>query len=231
MTDLRVPFTKPRLIKEISAGMSALGYGPVPGPPKPSAGLFYKLIDDLVLTVGLELSTRYKDRFTASYYLSRSFHWSYMLRGFPSRAYERVGTLLEPAERMQFLDPYYSRKGVEDTWWIGFNSESINSFLQVIRLTEPRFLGQPGLADEIRNSSELQKYLRMVTEVISVRRTLKDPPPNLRYQPSRYSPTVPREYYWAAESVLVVNVPAPVLPSLTELLAVDSWRIETLVER
>src|SRR5215472_10548696 len=221
-------FPKSRFIKEISAYMAALHYGPVPGPLKTCAALFYKKIDDLVLTVGLEFSTRYKERFTASFYLSKSFHWGYMLPGFPKRAFERFGKFLEAPERKHLLDPFFAQPGVVDAWWIGFTSGSVESFLEALRLTESRFVEQPGLSDEVRNCEELKKHLVMVGEVVSGRRALKGPPPNLVHQPSRYAPPIPREYYWAAELVLAKHEPGLASVSFTDLLAVDSWRIENL---
>lgn len=220
--------SKRKLLEGLGDGLRSLGYAPVPGPSGGCAALFYKCVDDLVLTLGVELSTRYKDRFTASLYLAPSFEWAYMPSDFPRNAYQRVGLTLLPEERARLLDPLFAQEGVVDSWWIGFNELAIASFVGAVQLAEPRFLSQPALRDEIRRSEKMKKHVTMVARVLEIAERMVRCPDGLRYQPPRAHVAVPRKYYCAAEVVLSEMASEKITPAYVELIANDAWRKATL---
>lgn len=223
--------TKNELIKQIGQGLKALGYSEIEETEKTLDGcnaLFYKQFDDLILTLGLELSTRYKERFTASYYLSPSFNWGYMPPGFPIRAYQRVGHFLTNEQRLRLLDAFFNAPGVIDAWWNGFQADVVNNFLEAVQLSEPCFLEQPGLKGEILSCEKIIKYMDMISKTISLSNTLQEIPSGLAAQPKRHLAKISTKFYWAAELVLITSKPESVSSSFVQLLAVDSWRCEAL---
>jgi hypothetical protein len=221
--------TKKRLARAVTSGIDALGFQALEGPGGGAAALFYKRCGDLILLLGLELSRLYDERFTASFYLSFSFEWAYMLPGYPRNAYRRIGGFLTAEERARLLDQEFLGPGVVDAWWIGFQAESISHFVEAVRLTEPRFMAQPGLEGEIRSCEEEQKHMNKIRRVISMAQTLRNPPPTLHHQPKRRWEKVSPSHYWAAEMVLAEEEPQLISSQYVQLLAVDSFRVAHLV--
>ena len=221
-------FTKKELVKRVALGLKAMGYYEIEGALTGSAALFYKQFSGLILTLGLELSTRYKEKFTASFYLSPSFHWSYLPKGFPKAAYQRIGRFLTIEERLRLLDRSFSEPGVLDAWWGGFQEDVVRHFLEAVQLSEPRFLEQPGLINEILSCEEIIKHMDMISQTISTANNLKEKPSGLSAQPRRLAAKTPAQYFWAAEIVLSTSEPDLVSSSYVQLLAVDAWRCKTL---
>lgn len=215
------------LIEKAEKGLQPLGYKPLAGPTTGCAALFWKRVEDLNLTLGFEFSTRYKDRFTASWYLAQSFHWGYMLPGFPTEAYRRVGATLPQSMRAELLESEFAKVGAVDAWWIGFNSRSMEAFLEAVRLDEPRFLAQPGLLERIHNCPEMQEHVGLVSRTKTLAKELTIAPRGMRHQSRSYFPAVPPPYYWAAETVLTEVLPKLVSPKYVELVAIDTWRLAT----
>ncbi len=224
-----MPYSRKRLINEVGSGLSRLGYQRVPGSSDLAAALVYRWIDeDLALTLGLEFSTRYQDRFTGSFYLAPSFHWSYVLADYPMRAYERIGKFLTAEERRKLLDPAFAEPGMIDAWWIGFDEDSVESFLEAVTLTEPRFLSQDNLREEILSSREMAEHRHLVQATQRRAADLGAEPGGLSRQPRRYQPPVPPPFYWAAEQVLTERLPDLVTRDFVKLLAEDAWRLANL---
>ena len=86
----------------------------------------------------------YSDRFSGSFYLSKTYDWAYIVRGFPMEGFQRVGHFLSADERVELLDSEFCIPGVVDAWWIGYSNKSILRFASAVATGEPRFLGQDG---------------------------------------------------------------------------------------
>jgi len=223
--------SKRQVIRKIEESVGALGYERVPGPISGAAAVFYKVHGDLVLTFGLQFSTRYEDRFTGSFYLSRSFEWGYVPDGFPHEAYQRIGRFLTKEERILLLPSFFSQPGVVDAWWIGFDVATVTSFIEAIRLTEPRFLRQPGLIDAVSRCEAISRHVSLLHATAAMARGLKERPPGLRHQPQRYSTVTEPQWYWAAELVLQQQRPSSAEPGFVRLVALDAWRVDTLLSK
>jgi len=220
--------SRPGVIATLSAALENLDYGRVAGPVKGAAAVYYKAIDGLFLTVGVEFSTRYDDRFTGSFYLSRSLEWAYVVRGFPLEAYQRIGHFLDVAERRRLLDPIFAEPGVVDAWWIGFADATVSAFVEAVRLCEPRFLAQNGLRDAVLQCDGLKRHRELLDEIGRTAAALTAPPDVLLAQPKRYPAGVDAKWFWAAELVISSRRPEVLKPEYVGLVALDAWRVAGL---
>lgn len=187
----------------------------------PSAGdltaLLAKRSGALILTVGLIESVRHKERLTAE--LALSGH-TQLTMSFPDapRARQRVGGFLTPEERQALLDPEYCAPGVRDAWWNGRTAESVRRIAEAIELAVPRFLGQPGLAEEIERSRGHQAYVARLAAVAQT----SVPPIHLATR----SP--PSEWIEAAYKLLTEAAPKH-RRRFAEEVAADAWRTYRLL--
>lgn len=216
--------TRRQLIATLTEGVSERGYRTLPGPNAGAAVVWFRREGPLVLLLGLEFSTRYRERFTSSFYLSLSTEWAYVPTGFPREAYERVGSFLVPEERAAYLPVEFSQPGVVDAWWEGFGPESAAASLRALDLCEPRFLAQPGLEAAVLNCASLALHVAVVAETVSMVGKVKDRPGDLQHQPQRRPDLVPDPWYWAAEQAVREKRPALLTVKYVGFVALDAWR-------
>ncbi|HYD41358.1 MAG TPA: hypothetical protein VEB43_11065 [Anaeromyxobacter sp.] len=223
MTGLpKTSMSKAHLLQVLARELRAAGYRPVPG----SKTIVYKREDPLILTLGIEFSNRYKNRFSGSFYLGPTFEWGYMLRDLPRATYQRVGCFLTAEERHRLLDSAFTREGVVDAWWIGFTPNAVHSFVETVRTTEARFLAQPGLTPAIEASELMRAHVDIVRRTLeAATRQVEDPPSGLQHQPKHKMRDVSPEYYRAAELVLRQAEPSLISPDYVSLIAIDAWRM------
>jgi len=219
--------TKRRFLAELGPMLGQLGYGIVPGPTIVS-GLFWKRHEDLVLMLCVDFSRRYAERVTCSFYLSRSFAFSVPFRNLPHWVYVRLGHFLTTEERARLLPPEFQREGVVDAWWIGATSETCASLVSAVKLTEPRYLGQPGLLEAVRCNEDAAERRALDEEVARSERAGVTAT-GLKHQPKRYPKEVPPEWFWAAEVVATAHRSPYLSAAYTEMLALDAWRVATLL--
>ncbi|HEX7829390.1 MAG TPA: hypothetical protein VF787_07020 [Thermoanaerobaculia bacterium] len=173
---------------------------------------FYRWVShDLVLSLGIESSSRYKGRFTGSFYLSRSFTWAYLPSWFPRDAYGRVGHFLRPDERELLLPSEFRRPGVVDAWWWA-EEDDINKFAQAVRLGGPRFVETPGLVEKISSNEGIQRHVALLDAVAD------------RAGAAVVAPDVPTNWLDAARDVLSKSVGPSPKATLVQLIATDAWR-------
>lgn len=152
---------KKLFLQEIGNGLFSFGYRTAEPSPQNGIKLFYKPINDLFLTLGIESSKFYKGKFSGSFYLSKNLTWSYMPPSFPREAYKRISSFLDDSERMILLSSEYTEPGVVDAWW-NYNTENISNFSRTIQLTEPRFLAQDNLLKKISNCPDTEEIRTIV---------------------------------------------------------------------
>ena len=222
-------YSKRSFKKKFSEALLAHNYFPVPGPTL-SSGLFFKIIKEkYILLLGLEFSRLYDERFTGSYYFSRSFEWGYMVRDYPVEAYQRVAYLLELKFRKKYLEEKYRKKGVTDAWWTGFNETNILSFISTIKITEPLFLAQKNLIRNINNCKKYMEYVGMLEATAKLAQSNSfSINMELKHQPKNYVKNIEPAWYQAAEIVLNNQVSELVQQSYVKLVAVDAWRVANL---
>jgi hypothetical protein len=219
---------KKAVISRVAEGLRQRGYNFVPGRGAGAASVHFKKWNDLLLLFGLQFSRHYDERFTGSFYLSLSFDWGFMLRGFPREAYQRVGGFLLPEERARLLTAEFQAEKVIDAWWIGFSELSVDRFLEAHDCTCPRFLSQPQLAENVRSCAALKEHVEMIHEVIELSVSLNQKPLECEIAPEISKMKIDIEWYWAAEVILRRFRGDPVLRDLVNLLALDSWRYKNL---
>lgn len=232
MEKVIVVFSKKKLLKEINKGLLCLGYIETPVKTGTFESLHYKQAKNLVLTLALELSKNYNDRFTASFYLAPSFELPYYRYGpIFEIAYQRIGRFMTSDERSLLLKPEFYRPNVIDAWWVGFNQESVSCFLKAVELSEPRFIAQQSLFEVVDSSTDAREWTDMLKEVFELVNTLYVAPSTLCHQPKRYSNCVPTSYYWAAELVLAKKLGDNKISCHgVQRVAIDAWRVKTILD-
>lgn len=217
---------KNKLLDTIRVALNKLEYSAVPG-SNAAPSTFFKSANDLVLSLGIEISSTRRHEFTASFYLAPTFSWSYIPKGFPVNAYCRVGEFLSDSERSQLLDDKQVEPGLVDIWWSGFTEANALKLVQAVGITERRFLEQTGVVDAILNCDAIKNRAHVIIEIS--RRAQEDnykPRHSRRFQPSQYAQGIHQNWYYAAEDVLV-DSKREVNANLVSSLAVDAWRMTT----
>ncbi|MBL0335902.1 MAG: hypothetical protein IPP73_11560 [Chitinophagaceae bacterium] len=74
----------------------------------------------------------------------------------PSESYERPGKFLTKDERGLYLDKEHNAEGVIDAWWTADRKGDYNYFIDVIKITEPRFLKQDNLFANVEKSEDVK---------------------------------------------------------------------------
>ncbi|TDQ11563.1 hypothetical protein [Pedobacter metabolipauper] len=212
--------SKAKLIKETKDELNKLGYQEMKDKFIGADGLFAKLLEnDLFLTLGFTISNLYEARFTASFYLSKTTIWAALWGDIPRDCYKRIGHFLTRDERKMLLKN--EDGNTSDVWW-NYNDDSIESFITAIKITEQRFLSQPGILDKIESSSIVYKLQSLSKEVI--RKYLNIQSENLVYDfTSRKKVDIDVEWFELAEEVLIERNEI-VNPYTINRLAADAWR-------
>jgi hypothetical protein len=214
---------KATLLKAINASMIGLGYQNVKDTITGAEGLFIKVVkNDFFLSLGLTISNFYDTRFTVSFYLSKITKWGATWGDIPDESYERPGKFLTKEERQLYLDKEHN-DGI-DVWWHSDREGDYEKFIQVIKITEPRFLGQKDLFFKIENSNEVQKLAGYVASVFRLmRKGLDDNDYKYFCLPKNKVDDIPEEWFKAAEMTLRQNG-GIVTINTVKGLAGDAWR-------
>lgn len=215
---------KAKLIKNIQGALTKLGYLEFKDTLTGASGLFIKQVQNgLYLTLGLEISNYYDSKFSASYYLSKTTRWGSVWGDIPKESYERIGHFLTKEERLRYLDKDHNKGKITDAWWNGNEDSSIKSFLEVVKITEKRFLKQEGLLSAIENSSEIRELADYASSVIKMIDSGGSNITDYKFVPPKPIDDIPIEWFEAAENVIFNN--SGILNANTvKLLAADAWR-------
>lgn len=214
---------KAKLIELVRPSLSTLGYTEFK--LKEAQGFFIKkLEDDLYLSLGLTIHRFYDSMFTGTYYLSPTTRWGATWNDIPNKSYERPGKFLTKEERRLYLDNEHNKEGIIDVWWNGYSDEGIENFIKVIEITESRFIHQPELISEIKNSSSIQELVKLSNETQNI--VLKNEiDNNVNFQPLKEIDGVPFVWYRAAETILKKQeTTIPLNRNTVIALASDAWR-------
>ncbi|OKS87276.1 hypothetical protein [Mucilaginibacter polytrichastri] len=217
--------TKNQLIKATKAEIEILNYREVKDTITGAQGLYIKSIDkNLYLTLGLTISKYYESKFTRAFYLSKLTSWSMFGGDIPKESYQRVGRFLTIEERSRLLESEYSKNGVIDAWWDISIEQSINNFIEAIRITEGRFLNQPHLIDNILRSNDVSRLETRVQLVIKRVNSIDDV--IYKYIPTKPVDDIPMEWFKAAELVLIEEH-AILNANAVKSLGADAYRQNT----
>ena len=212
---------KVQLIKNLEE----LGYKFIQDSTSPCFLLFYKKQDnEFILTLGIETSSNWKGMFTASYYLSKNFDWGLFNGNFPMEMYQRVTQFLNESEKSTLL-PFEVMP-----WW-EIRLEHLNMFLEVISLTEQRFLNQKNLRDKINGIETITNYdkrMKTIIELVSKNEVLSIE--DCIHLPKKEIRNIPMIWFQAAETYFVKimgNKSKKLRPTITSS-GVNSWRLHNL---
>lgn len=210
--------TKKKLIQAVRPGLEQLGYLYLKDSVSGAQGLFgKKLPNGMYLTLGGTIHRFYDDAFTGDFYLSKTTENAACWGDIPKDCYERPGYFLSKEELASMNEKS------PDIWWSGLNEESVSSFIEVVKKTEPRFLAQEGLIERIEQSSDVNMlYTRSfkVKELILKGEKLEG---SFEYLPLRNVDDIPMDWFKAAE--IVIRQRGELLhPRIVKGLAADAYR-------
>lgn len=200
-----------------------MGYKYVTNTSTGANELFIKVVDDnFFLSLGIITSNYYDLWFTASYYLSKSTRWSSVWGDIPQESYKRIGDFLTTEERLLYLDDEYNEPGVLDSWWYNDNA-GVKKFLEVLKITESRFLEQKDLFKNISNSKEVSEFAVYASSAFNLMKMGVDNTFEYNYVPAKPINGIPIDLFKVAEKVLfftngILN------KNTVKGLAADVWR-------
>ena len=181
--------------------------------------MFYQCMDGLILSLIVETSRRYKETFTASFYLGQTFSWPLAGGDCPPDAYRRIGDLLRHEEygELNLAEPRSTAD--VDAWWTGYSSSTLSGLVEAISRGRTRFLAQPGLAESVNASATLSRRFEDVSQVrkLAPNEACLAMPANVKKNPA-----VPAEWYSVATRVLGDRV----TPERVKWVAEDAWNYE-----
>ena len=215
--------TKAKLINATRDELIEMGYREVKDTVSGANGLFIKPIPEgFFLSLGLTISKFYDTRFTASLYLSKTTRWGSSWGDIPYESYRRVGRFLTKDERRLYLDDVHNAEGVSDAWW-HFDSEGdIQKFIEVVKISERRFLEQNSIFFKIENSKDVKELVDYVESVFEIMNKPFDDKFDYHFLPKKKIDGIPVAWFKAAEKTLrikngILNV------KTVEALAADEW--------
>jgi hypothetical protein len=198
--------TTKRLLRGGGTDLVALGYRKFEDGFFGSDGLFVKkLPNGFLLTLGLIISRHFESKFTGAYYLSKNTRWSSVWGDIPPESYKRIGFFIKNEERETLVDESDRDEKVKDFWWDASDVDSLSRFLAAVKLTEPRFIGQHGLIENVEKSVEGNRLIEQASMVHSIIKTGIDAQYDFKYIPVEPIKDIPIEWFKAAELTIVKN--------------------------
>lgn len=215
---------KAKLLKNVRNELLKMGYEEIKDSITAAEGLFIKrLPSGFYLSLGFTISNFYDSLFTADFYLSKTTIWGATWGDIPREAYKRVSAFLTKEERVLYLDVTYNKEGAIDAWWSGDKEEDFDKFLQVVKITEDRFLKQDRLFDKVEESTEVKELVDYVSGVFDIIDKGLDNMNEYQFIPDTKIGAIPPDWFKAAEIVLK-NKRGILNKNTVKRLAADAWR-------
>lgn len=128
----------------------------------PASGLFAKKNDEKIyVCIGIDTSNLYENAFDCNYYMGLSLTYALLYEGIRD-AYLRSWQLFSEEE----LNKYRSIGAFSEYfWWHSDDDNSIESFKDAVRLTEPRFINNLCLRERIAANEEAKHQHDLTTKV------------------------------------------------------------------
>jgi hypothetical protein len=216
--------TKAKLLKEVHDGLIKMGYKEIKDTITGAEGLFIKpLPSGFFLSLGFTISRSYESLFTADFYLSKTTIWGATWGDIPCNSYERIGTFLTKDERMLYLDAEYCGDGVVDAWWRGDREDDFCKFLEIVRITEGRFLEQDDLFVKVERSADVKELVDHVSGVFEIVEKGINDKFEYQFKPNKPMDDIPAEWFKAAE-ITLKNKGGILNKNTVKRLAADAWR-------
>ncbi|SHL26521.1 hypothetical protein [Xylanibacter ruminicola] len=203
--------TKSKLINLLKPGMEDLGFHWFKDSITGAQGLFVKKVDNtLYLTIGLNIHRYYNDAFTADLYLSRTTTIYSTWGDIPKDCIKRPEELL--------LDSEYP-SNCRRSWWS--SEESMDVFLQEIRISEHRMCMDEDLIRRINNSKDVENLCKISSFITN---NLKDLPKiDYSFVPEKEIDEIPLCWFKSTEWTLM-NLGMDINSKAVKFYASDAYR-------
>ena len=189
--------TRKQLFKKLVPFFEGMGYTYFKDTISPASGLFAKKIDEKIyVCIGIDTSNLYENAFDCNYYMGQSLTYALLYEGIRD-AYLRSWRLFSEGE----LNKYRSIGAFsEDFWWHSDDVNSIETFKDAVRLTEPRFINNSDLRKRVVANEEAKHQQDLTTKV---RMLVKNGVPDIKTQfiPEKEKDGIPLIWFAAAEYV------------------------------
>jgi hypothetical protein len=189
--------TRKQLFKELVPFFEGMGYTYFKDTISPACGLFAKKIDDnIYVCIGIDTSNLFENAFDCNYYMGQSLTYALLYEGIRD-AYMRSWQLLSEEE----LKKYRSMGAFsEDFWWHSDDVNSIETFKDAVRLSEPRFINNFDLRKRVVANEEAKHQQDLSTKV---RMLIKNGVPDIKtlFIPEKEKDGIPLIWFAAAEYV------------------------------
>lgn len=190
---------KIQLVRAVRKSLATLGYTSITESQSLSSGLFCKYLgDDFFLTIGLEIHRFYDCRYTCSYYYSKTTDWGQLECDIPKKCFQRIGVLFTEKERERYFG---KNSAAIDKWWESIDDVTVADFIETIKKTEPRIIGDISLRNEIEKSKTISQAVSISKRICAVVREHSVPTIQYDYLPPKEVDNIPMEWYKAAEFV------------------------------
>ena len=194
---INMKVTRKQLFKLLIPFFEEMGYTFFKDSIFAETGLFAKMIDEKIyVCIGIDTSSLFENSFTCNYYMGQSLTYSLLHEGIRD-AYPRPCNLLSEEE----LNKYRSNGALSELyWWHSDDANSIESFKEAIRITEPRFINNFDLRERVAANEEAKHRNELAKEV---RMLVRNGVPDIRTQfvPEKEKDSIPVIWFTAAEYV------------------------------
>lgn len=126
-----------------------------------SGGCFVKKINDMYLTLGMNIHRYYDSMFTCDMYFSTNTRIGCLWGDMPRSCYFRPCMMLSECERFNLFNEKYS-----DIWFDATKENSFKMLIKSILITEKKISSNKQLIHSVKNSMEIRELTNTTLEVI-----------------------------------------------------------------
>ena len=162
-----------------------------------ASGLFAKKIDnEIYLSIGITTSNLFENSFTCDYFMAQSLRYACLFNGIEDAFLAPVQLLSE-----EELNKYRNNGVLSELyWWYSDDTNSIESFKESVRITEPRLLNNYELRERVAKNENTKHQHDLTTKV---RKLVQSGFPDFKTQfvPEKEKDDIPLIWFIAAEYV------------------------------
>lgn len=162
-----------------------------------ASGLFAKKIDnEIYLSIGITTSNLFENSFTCDYFMAQSLRYACLFNGIEDAFLAPVQLLSE-----EELNKYRNNGVLSELyWWYSDDTNSIESFKESVRITEPRLLNNYELRERVAINENAKHQHDLTTKV---RKLAQSGVPDFKTQfvPEKEKDDIPLIWFIAAEYV------------------------------
>ena len=188
-----------QLVRVVKPKFEELGFTYFPHKTSWEGGVFCKKEQHgMYLTLGMTKDRFYDCSFTVDLFYFITTRIPAIWGDIPKKCYIRPGRLLSSEERMKIPIP----SEPIDWWWDSLDSDTINSLVKSVELSEDKFIADTALMETIKHSVDAQDLLlvaRQIQESVQAGDNFEDTV--YQFVPEKAVHEIPREWFCAAEKI------------------------------